>query len=75
MEKNTEDIYDLTDLFPLKYLKTFLSVYMPHSDLIFCANRILTQFQEEQTKDLQAMDEDDSVLCRHTASDPEIQWV
>ncbi|GAB1298738.1 hypothetical protein APTSU1_001397400 [Apodemus speciosus] len=75
MDKNPEDFCDPTDLFPLKYLTAYLSVYMPHSDLIVRVNRLLTQLQEEQDKDSQDKIEEDSDLGRYTCSDPEIQWV
>lgn len=73
MEKNPEDFYEPSDLFPLKYLKAYLSVHMPHSDLIARVNRLLTQLLEEQAKESQAKDEEESDLRRHTSSDPQLK--
>ena len=73
MDKNPEDFCDPTDLFPLKYLKAYLSVHMPHSDLLVRVNRIQTRLQEIKAKDSQAKDEEDSDLGRHTSSDPELK--
>ena len=75
MDKNPEDFCEPSDLFPLQYLKAYLSVFMPCSDLTVRVNRLLAQLQEEQDKDSQDKDEEDSDLGRHTCSDPEIQWV
>ncbi|XP_038953168.1 ral guanine nucleotide dissociation stimulator-like [Rattus norvegicus] len=75
MDTNPEDFCDPADLLPLKYLKAYLSVCMPHSDLSVRVKRLLTQLQEEHAKDSQTKDEEDSDLGRHTASDPHIEWV
>ncbi|XP_017455817.2 ral guanine nucleotide dissociation stimulator-like [Rattus norvegicus] len=56
MDKNPEDFCDPSDLFPLKYLKGYLTVYMPHCDLSVRAKRLLTQLEEEHAKDSQAKD-------------------
>ncbi|EDL90905.1 rCG64252, partial [Rattus norvegicus] len=72
MDKNPEDFCDLSDLLPLKYLKAYLSVYMPHCDLSVRVKKLLTQLEEEHAKDSQVKDEDDSDLGTHISSDPEI---
>ncbi|XP_063131880.1 ral guanine nucleotide dissociation stimulator-like [Rattus norvegicus] len=75
MDKNPEDFCELSDLLPLKYLKGYLSVYMPHCDLSVRVKRLLTQLEEEHAKDSQAKDEEDSDLRRYTSSEPQIEWV
>ncbi|NP_001389436.1 uncharacterized protein LOC100911649 [Rattus norvegicus] len=75
MDKNPEDFCDTSDLLPLKYLKAYLSVYMPHCDLSVRVKKLLTQLEEEYAKDTQVKDEEDSDLGRDTSSDPEILWV
>jgi len=75
MDKNPEDFCDPSDLLPLKYLKDYLSVYMPHCDLSVHVKRLLTQLEEEHAKYSQAKDEEDSDLGRQTSSDPHIEWV
>eukprot|EP00073_Rattus_norvegicus_P031001 XP_006252844.1 PREDICTED: ral guanine nucleotide dissociation stimulator-like isoform X1 [Rattus norvegicus] len=74
MDKNPEDFCDPSDQLPLKYLKGYLSVYMPHCDLSVHAKRLLTQL-EEYAKYSQAKDEEDSDLGRHTSSEPQVEWV
>ena len=59
IDKNPEDFCDTLDLFPLNYVKAYLSVYMPHSDLIDHVNMLLTQLQQEQDKESQEKDEED----------------
>ncbi|XP_032774819.1 ral guanine nucleotide dissociation stimulator-like [Rattus rattus] len=73
MDKNPEDFCDPSDLLPLKYLKGYLSMYMPHCDLSVCVKRLLTQLEEEHARDSQAKDEEDSDLGRHTSSEPQIE--
>ncbi|XP_034377998.1 ral guanine nucleotide dissociation stimulator-like 3 [Arvicanthis niloticus] len=68
MDKNPEDFYESSDLFPLEYLRAYLSVHMPHSDLIARIDELLTQLHEEQAKELEAKDEE--VL----SSDPEFKY-
>ncbi|XP_032775257.1 ral guanine nucleotide dissociation stimulator-like [Rattus rattus] len=75
MDRNPEDFYDASDLLPLKYLKGYMSVYMPQCDLSVRVKRLLTQLEEEHTMDSQAKDEEDSDLGRHTSSEPRIEWV
>ncbi|XP_032741375.1 ral guanine nucleotide dissociation stimulator-like [Rattus rattus] len=75
MDTNPEDFCDPADLLPLKYLKAYLSVCMPHSDLSVQVKRLLTQLQEEHAKNSQTKDEEASDLGRHTASDQHIEWV
>ncbi|XP_052045852.1 ral guanine nucleotide dissociation stimulator-like [Apodemus sylvaticus] len=59
MDKNPEDFCDPLDLFPLKYVKAYLSVYMPHSDLIDHVSMLLTQLQQEQVKHSEEKEEED----------------
>lgn len=73
MDKNPEDFYEPSDLFPLQYLKAYLSVHMPHSDLFARVKRLLTQLHEERNKLSEAKDEEGSDLRRHTSSDPEFK--
>ncbi|XP_032741376.1 ral guanine nucleotide dissociation stimulator-like [Rattus rattus] len=75
MDTNPEDFCDPADLLPLKYLKAYLSVCMPHSDLSVSVKRLLTQLQEEHAKDSQTKDEEASDLGRQTASDLHFEWV
>ncbi|XP_032775259.1 ral guanine nucleotide dissociation stimulator-like [Rattus rattus] len=76
MDKNPEDFCDPSDLLPLKYLKGYLSMYMPHCDLSVRVKKLLTQLEEEQAKDSQVKDEEDSDLGRHTSSVPQLKkWL
>ncbi|XP_028644925.1 ral guanine nucleotide dissociation stimulator-like [Grammomys surdaster] len=67
MDMNPEDFCQTSDLLPLKYLKTYLSMNMPDSDLNVHVSRLLTQLQKEQdyfsqANFSQAKDEEDSDL-------------
>nr|BAE21443.1 unnamed protein product [Mus musculus] len=73
MDKNPEDFCDPSDMLPLTYLKAYLSVHMPHSELFIRVDRLLNELWEEQDKDSHAKNEEDSDLGRHTSSDPELK--
>ncbi|XP_021038061.1 ral guanine nucleotide dissociation stimulator-like [Mus caroli] len=73
MDKNTEDFCQTSDLLPLNYLKTYLSMNMPDSDLNVRVTRLLTQLQKEQANVSQAKDEYDSDLESNTSSYPELE--
>ncbi|XP_034354951.1 ral guanine nucleotide dissociation stimulator-like [Arvicanthis niloticus] len=73
MDKNPEDFCQPSDLLPLKYLKTYLCMNMPNSDLNVRVNRLLTQLQKEQANFSQAKDEEDSDLGSIISSYPEIE--
>ena len=73
MDKNPEDFCDPSDLLPLTYLKAYLSVHMPHSELFIRVDRLLNELWEEQDKDSHAKNEKDSDLGRHTSSGPELK--
>lgn len=54
MDTNPEDFCGPIDFFPLKYMKAYLSAFVPPSDHTVHFNRLLTQLQEEQAKNSQA---------------------
>lgn len=78
MDMIPEDFCQTSDLLPLKYLKTYLSMNMPDSDLNVRVNRLLTQLQKDQANFSQAnfsqaKDEEDSDLESIISSYPELE--
>ncbi|XP_052046284.1 ral guanine nucleotide dissociation stimulator-like [Apodemus sylvaticus] len=73
MDKNPEDFCQTSDTLPLQYLKTYLSMNMPDSDLNIRVNRLMVQLQKEQTNVSQAKVEEDSDLGSNTSSYSELE--
>ncbi|GAB1298739.1 hypothetical protein APTSU1_001397500 [Apodemus speciosus] len=73
MDKNPEDFCQSSDMLPLQYLKSYLSMNMPDSDLNVRVNRLLVQLQKEQATISQAKVEEDSDLGSNTSSYSELE--